>query len=200
MLLGSAPPLGMGPTRKQFLAAQASSILTVDFVHVNTVFAAANLRPVVIEHGTRVFTSPASSRTVIAPSGRRLITLKWTRADQAARHQPGDPRSGAAAGTRGPGLRYRRVHGEVCAARSPCQRGGREDDPARPTPQAGQVESALAGVHQRPRRFDYTGHDVGEPARTYLGHASTGTGLRRWSTSGSRACWVVRELFMSAAR
>jgi hypothetical protein len=57
MLLGSALPLGMGPTRKQFLAAQASSILTVDFVHVNTMFAAANLRPVVIEHGTRVHQS-----------------------------------------------------------------------------------------------------------------------------------------------
>ena len=46
---------------------------------------------------------------------RRLITRKWTYPSRPGRprHQPGDPRSGAAAGAENPAWGYRRVHGEL---------------------------------------------------------------------------------------
>ena len=43
----------MGPTWKQFLAAQARGILAVDFVHVDTVLLRRIYALIVIEHGTR---------------------------------------------------------------------------------------------------------------------------------------------------
>src|SRR5436189_6373859 len=42
-----------GPTWKQFLAAQASSILAVDFVHVDTVLLRRIYALIVVEHGAR---------------------------------------------------------------------------------------------------------------------------------------------------
>jgi transposase len=46
-------PRRTGPTWKQFLTAQARSILAVDFVHVDTVFLRRMHALIVIEHGTR---------------------------------------------------------------------------------------------------------------------------------------------------
>jgi transposase InsO family protein len=46
-------PRRSGPTWRQFLAAQAHSILAVDFAHVDTVFLRRLYLLVVIEHGTR---------------------------------------------------------------------------------------------------------------------------------------------------
>src|SRR6187455_125864 len=46
-------PRRSGPTWRQFLAAQAHSILAVDFAHVDTVFLRRHYILVVIEHGTR---------------------------------------------------------------------------------------------------------------------------------------------------
>jgi putative transposase len=63
-----APPHG-GPTWKQFLTAQACSILAVDFVHADTVFLRCIYALIVIEDGPAAFTSSASPRTPTA-SGR----------------------------------------------------------------------------------------------------------------------------------
>jgi hypothetical protein len=46
-------PRRIGPTWKQFLTAQARGILTVDFVHVDTVLLRRIYALIVIEHGTR---------------------------------------------------------------------------------------------------------------------------------------------------
>jgi putative transposase len=46
-------PRRTGPTWKQFLTAQARSILAVDFVHVDTVFLRRLYALIIIEHGTR---------------------------------------------------------------------------------------------------------------------------------------------------
>jgi putative transposase len=46
-------PRRMGPTWKQFLAAQARGILAADFVHVDTVLLRRLYALIVIEHGTR---------------------------------------------------------------------------------------------------------------------------------------------------
>jgi len=46
-------PRRMGPTWKQFLAAQARGVLAVDFVHVDTVLLRRLYALIVIEHGTR---------------------------------------------------------------------------------------------------------------------------------------------------
>jgi hypothetical protein len=47
------PPRRTGPTGKQFLTAQARSILAADFVHVDTVFPRRLYALIIIEHGTR---------------------------------------------------------------------------------------------------------------------------------------------------
>ena len=46
-------PRRTGPTRKQFLTAQARGILAVNFVHVDTVLLRRVYALIVIEHGTR---------------------------------------------------------------------------------------------------------------------------------------------------
>ena len=46
-------PLRSGPTWRQFLTAQAHTILAVDFAHVDTVFLRRLYILVVIEHGSR---------------------------------------------------------------------------------------------------------------------------------------------------
>ena len=48
-----AAPLRSGPTRRQFLTAQAHAILAVDFAHVDTVFLRRLYLLIVIEHGRR---------------------------------------------------------------------------------------------------------------------------------------------------
>jgi putative transposase len=46
-------PRRSGPTRKQFLTAQARGMLAIDFVHVDTVLLRRVYALIVIEHGTR---------------------------------------------------------------------------------------------------------------------------------------------------
>jgi putative transposase len=58
---GSAPRR-MGPAWKQFLTAQARGIITVDFVHVDTVPLRCIYALIVIEHGTRRLTWQPSPR------------------------------------------------------------------------------------------------------------------------------------------
>jgi hypothetical protein len=66
---GSAPRRS-GPTRRQFLTAQAAGILAVDFLHADTVLLKRLYVLVFIEHGTRrmhsggVTTHPAGDWTV----------------------------------------------------------------------------------------------------------------------------------------
>jgi hypothetical protein len=68
---GSTPRRRTGPTWKQFLTAQARGIIAADFVHVDTVLLRRVYALVVIEHGTRVLTWPASPRTRTARGRRR---------------------------------------------------------------------------------------------------------------------------------
>jgi putative transposase len=60
-----------GPTWKQFLTAQARGILAADPVHVDTVFLRRVYALILIEHGTRAPTWPASPRTPTAHGRRR---------------------------------------------------------------------------------------------------------------------------------
>ncbi len=58
-------PRSTGPTWKQFLTTQARGILAVDFVHVDTVLLRRiYVTLIVIEHGTRRVTWPASPPTL----------------------------------------------------------------------------------------------------------------------------------------
>jgi hypothetical protein len=104
-------------------------------------------------------------------------------------HQPGDPRSGAAAGTREPGLGVPQGARRGAPTRSPRQRGDRAADPARPRAQTGPAESghvlagvpACSGARAPGLRFLPCGHDFadtpvcavrdgsGDPARAHPG-------------------------------
>ena len=88
-------PRRTGPTWKQFLTAQARSILAVDFVHVDTVLLRRIYALIVIEHGTRrvhlagitadpngAWTTQAA-RNVLVDLGARATTVKFLIRDRA---------------------------------------------------------------------------------------------------------------------
>src|SRR6266851_1990522 len=82
-------PRRTGPTWKQFLAAQACGIITVDFVHVDTVLLHRLYALIVIEHGTRrvplagITANPdgarptQAARNVLMDLGQRATSLKF---------------------------------------------------------------------------------------------------------------------------
>ena len=81
---------------------------------------------------------------------RRLITCKWTYPNG-----PGRPRTSPdirdlvlRLAHENPAWGYRRVHGELCRAGPPHQRGDRAADPARPAVETGPAEDGhvLAGI------------------------------------------------------
>ena len=88
-------PRRRGPTWKQFLTAQASGILAVDFVHVDTVLLRRIYALIVIEHGTRrahlagITANPdgawttQAARNVLMDLGQRAVSLKFLIRDRA---------------------------------------------------------------------------------------------------------------------
>jgi transposase InsO family protein len=85
----------MGPAWKQFLTAQARSILAVDFVHAGTVLLRRIYALIVIEHGTRrvhlagitahpdgAWTTPAARNLLVGP-GQRAASVKFLIRDRA---------------------------------------------------------------------------------------------------------------------
>jgi len=88
-------PRRTGPTWKQFLAAQACGIITVDFVHVDTVLLHRLYALIVIEHGTRrvhlagITANPdgawttQAARNVLMDLGQRATSLKFLIRDRA---------------------------------------------------------------------------------------------------------------------
>jgi putative transposase len=89
-------PRRMGPTGKQFLTAQAHSILAVDFVHVDTVFLRRIYALIVIEHGTRrvhlagITANPdgawttQAARNFLMDLGPRATSMKFLIRDRAS--------------------------------------------------------------------------------------------------------------------
>jgi transposase len=89
------PPRRAGPTWKQFLTAQAHSILAVDFVHVDTVLLRRIYALIVIEHGTRrvhlagITANPdgawttQAARNFLMDLGRRAASVKFLIRDRA---------------------------------------------------------------------------------------------------------------------
>jgi putative transposase len=69
-------PRRCGPTWRQFLSAQAHSILAVDFAHVDTVFLRRLYVLVVIEHGRRHV--HIAGITAHPGSPNRPATWSWT--------------------------------------------------------------------------------------------------------------------------
>ena len=93
---GPAPrPRRAGPTWKQFLTAQARSILAADFVHVDTVLLRRLYALIVIEHGTRrahlagLTTNPdgawttQAARNFLMDLGQRATSIKFLITDRA---------------------------------------------------------------------------------------------------------------------
>lgn len=92
--IGPAPRRS-GPTWKQFLTAQARSIIAVDFVHVDTVLLRRVYALIVIEHGTRrahlagITANPDGSwttqaaRNLLMDLGQRASTVKFLIRDRA---------------------------------------------------------------------------------------------------------------------
>jgi transposase InsO family protein len=84
-----------GPTWKQFLTAQARSILAVDFVHVDTVLLRRLYALIVIEHGTRrvhlagITANPdgawtaQAARSFLMDLGQRVASVKFLLRDRA---------------------------------------------------------------------------------------------------------------------
>jgi putative transposase len=84
-----------GPTWKQFLTAQARSILAVDFVHVDTVLLRRLYALIVIEHGTRrvhlagITANPdgawtaQAARNFLMDLGQRVASVKFLLRDRA---------------------------------------------------------------------------------------------------------------------
>jgi putative transposase len=88
-------PRRSGPTWKQFLTAQASGILAVDFVHVDTVLLRRIYALIVIEHGTRrarlagITANPdgawttQAARNFLMDLGQRATSVKFLIRDRA---------------------------------------------------------------------------------------------------------------------
>ncbi len=88
-------PRRTGPTWKQFLTAQAHSILAADFVHVDTVFLRRIYALIVIEHGTRrvhlagITAHPdgawatQAARNFLMGLGQRVASVKFLIRDRA---------------------------------------------------------------------------------------------------------------------
>jgi putative transposase len=88
-------PRRSGPTWKQFLTAQASGILAVDFVHVDTVLLRRIYALIVIEHGTRrarlagITANPdgawttQATRNFLMDLGQRATSVKFLIRDRA---------------------------------------------------------------------------------------------------------------------
>src|SRR5438552_6916568 len=88
-------PRRMGPTWKQFLAAQARGIIAADFVHVDTVLLRRLYALIVIEHGTRrahlagITANPNGSwttqaaRNLLIDLGQRATSVKFLIRDRA---------------------------------------------------------------------------------------------------------------------
>jgi putative transposase len=88
-------PRRTGPTWKQFLTAQASGIIAIDFVHVDTVLLRRVYALIVIEHGTRrahlagITAHPDSAwttqaaRNLLMDLGQRAATAKFLIRDRA---------------------------------------------------------------------------------------------------------------------
>lgn len=72
-------PRSSGPACKQFLTAQARGIVAEGFVHAGTVLPGRLRALIVIEHGTRVLTWPASPRAPTA-HGRHSQLAAFRRA------------------------------------------------------------------------------------------------------------------------
>jgi hypothetical protein len=75
-------PQRCGPTRKQFLSAQAQAILAVDFAHVDTVFLRRLHVLVIIEHARRRVTHCRDHcpphRSLGDPAARNLLLASAT--------------------------------------------------------------------------------------------------------------------------
>ena len=88
-------PRRAGPTRKQFLTAQARGIIAVDFVHVDTVLLRRVYALIAIEHGTRrvhwagITVSPdgawttQAARNLLMDLGQRAPAVKFLIRDRA---------------------------------------------------------------------------------------------------------------------
>jgi putative transposase len=88
-------PRHVGPTRKQFLTAQARGIIAADFVHVDTVLVRRLYALIVIEHGTRrahlagITASPdgmwttQAARNLLMDLGQRAVSVKFLIRDRA---------------------------------------------------------------------------------------------------------------------
>ncbi|HUK68955.1 MAG TPA: integrase core domain-containing protein [Streptosporangiaceae bacterium] len=101
-----------GPTWKQFLTAQARSILAVDFVHVDTVLLRRLYALIVIEHGTRrvhlagITANPdgawtaQAARNYLMDLGARVTLVKFLIRDRAGQFTRSSDAAFTAAGIR----------------------------------------------------------------------------------------------------